>query len=285
MGLLLFVGERGLHMQLAVVPAQNEGERIQRVLTNLLALPLDKIIVVVNGSQDNTLAQAQALKDSKIEILYFHESLGLDVPRAIGAKRAVELGATAVLFQDGDMVGNFKPHQQELLNAIKKGTDVALTDCYPFPPPPNSLLKQTLDCRKRLNQALGFFEELGYSTPSHGPHALSQKALQTIPLRDLAIPPLILVHAKLLGLKVKVATKLPHQELGSSIRGVRHAEKISQTICGDCLEALAFYQGRLRERKDNNANFLGYHGERNFALLDEILALNSLEKFVACNCQ
>lgn len=271
-------------MQLAVVPAQNEEERIQRVLNNLLDLPLDKIIVVVNGSHDDTLAQVQALRNAKIEILYFKESLGLDVPRAIGAKRAVELGATAVLFQDGDMVGNFKPHLLELLNAIKKGADVALTDCYPYPPQPNSLLNQMLDCRKRLNQALGYFEELGYSTPSHGPHALSQRALQIIPLRDLAIPPLILVHAKLRSLKVKVATKIPHQELGSRIRGVRHAEKIMHTICGDCLEALAFYQGRHGERKENNCSFLGYHGERNFALLDKLLAQCSLEKFVACNC-
>lgn len=270
-------------MQLAVVPAQNEGERIQRVLINLLDLPLDKIIVVVNGSQDNTLDQIQALKMPQIEVLYFKESLGLDVPRAIGAKRALELGATTVLFQDGDMVGRFKTNQRELLTAIKKGTDVALTNCYPSPPEPNHLLNQTLKYRKMLNQALGYFAQLGYSTPSHGPHALSYKALTTIPLRDLAIPPLILLHAKLQDLKIKVATSLPHQELGSSIRGIRHAEKIMQTICGDCLEALALYQGQARERIDNGTKFIGYHRERNFALLDKLLALNSLEKFVACS--
>lgn len=42
-------------MNMAVVPAKNEQGRIGKVLTLLKETPVDKTIVVVNGSQDNTM--------------------------------------------------------------------------------------------------------------------------------------------------------------------------------------------------------------------------------------
>lgn len=270
-------------MQIAVVPAQNEEKRIQTVLTNLLSLPLDKIVTVINGSEDQTLERVLAIPDRKIEALYFRDKLGLDVPRAIGAKRALELNADLVLFLDGDMVGQFNNNLLELIEAIKQGLDVALTDCYSDPPQKNALVNELLACRRMLNEKLDLLDQLGLANPSHGPHALSRKALNTIPLYELAVPPMVLAYAKLYNLNVGIATKIPHQELGSRVKGVLHAEKIVQTICGDCLEAISFFEGRPRSRKYAGTNFTGYHQERNFRFLREIIARNSLEKFVACS--
>ncbi|WP_227763819.1 glycosyltransferase [Zhaonella formicivorans] len=270
-------------MQIAVVPAQNEEKRIQTVLINLLSLPLDKIVAVINGSEDQTLERVLAIGNPKIEALYFQEKLGLDVPRAIGAKRALELDADLVLFHDGDMVGHFNNNLLELIEGVKQGLDVALTDCYPVPPQNNALVNELLACRKMLNEKLDWLGQLGLANPSHGPHVLSRKALYTIPLYELAVPPMILAYARLYNLKVGIATQIPHQELGSSIRGVLHAEKIVHTICGDCFEAISFFEGRHRSRKYDGTNFTGYHKDRNFRLLKEIIARDSLEDFVACS--
>ena len=44
-------------MNMAVVPAKNEQGRIGKVLTLLKETPVEKIIVVVNGSSDNTMKE------------------------------------------------------------------------------------------------------------------------------------------------------------------------------------------------------------------------------------
>lgn len=270
-------------MPVAVIPAQNEEQRIQKVIANLLQLALDKIIIVLNGSTDYSLAKILEFANPKIEILYFAEKLGLDVPRAIGAKRSLELQADSVLFVDGDMIGKFNPQLSALCASVQQELDLALTDCYPELDSSSSVPHGLLECRQRLNSKLDWFELLGFAIPSHGPHALSKRALQLIPLQDLAIPPMMLVQARKLNLKAGIAARIPHRELGSSLRGTIHAEMIYQTIYGDCLEAISVLDGRPRSRTDYGTAYQGYHPERNFDLLEEVVALPSLEKFVACS--
>lgn len=259
-------------MLAAVVPAKNESAKIMVVLEMLLALPVDIIIPVINGSTDQTLETIVDRSLAKTHILYFPEALGVDVPRAAGAFYAFNLGANSVLFIDGDMAGALESDIIELSEAVRKGTDMALAECYPQSfvswPMPNEMLK----FRRLLNQKLGIFAEVGLSSPSHGPHAVSRRLLKSVPLKELAIPPVSLALAVAAGLTVKQATYIPHMQLDSTIRDSSHADAITETIIGDCLEALCIVEGKARSRFWGKKEYMGYHGRRRFDILGEIMA-------------
>ncbi|UNC90684.1 glycosyltransferase family 2 protein [Candidatus Contubernalis alkaliaceticus] len=252
----------------AVVPAQNEEKRIGIALHQLLNLKIDKIIVVLNGSSDNTLGEIHRLKSSRIEIINFKEKLGIDVPRAVGAKYAYKLGAKYVLFVDGDLVGNIAYELNLLLeNCIKNRLDLSLTDCYPTTPKLCYLTKIIVFFRQLLNQETGLIDSLGISSPSHGPHIVSRRLLETIPIKELAVPPIEMVMALKSGLKIAKGVEIPHSRLGSSIKNLEHSQLIAQTIAGDCLEALTIYKNQPRNREYNGIKYMGYHSTRRWDLL------------------
>ncbi len=256
-----------------VVPAKNEAGRITTVLQNLGTLPVDHIIVVANGSKDSTMREILQMRLPKLQIISFHECLGIDVPRAIGAKMALNLGSDVVLFVDGDMVGTFNENLMELADGIMlKRLDMALTNCYPVPPRHIERYNPTFQWRLNLNKELGLDKKISLSTPAHGPHAVSKKLLELLPIRELAIPPVAMALARKAKLKIDVATIIPHYRLGSSIKNQIHTNKIIDTIVGDCLEAIAAYRGEERNRQWQSNSYFGYHSERRFDLLDSFLS-------------
>jgi len=255
-----------------VVPAKNEAGRVATVLQNLGTLPVDHIILVANGSKDNTMQEVLQLRLPKLQILYFHECLGIDVPRAIGAKAALSLGSDVVVFVDGDMVGTFNENLMELVDGVLlKHLDMSLTNCYPSQPRHIERYNPTFQWRLNLNKELGLEKKIALATPAHGPHAISRRLMETIPLRDLAIPPASLASARLHKLKIDVATTIPHYRLGSSIKNQIHTNKIIDTIVGDCLEGIATFHGQPRNRQWQGRTYLGYHVERRFDLIDHFL--------------
>ncbi|WP_110954273.1 glycosyltransferase family 2 protein [Anaerosinus massiliensis] len=256
----------------AIVPAKNEAGRAVTVLRNLALLPIDHIILIVNGCRDTTLYESLNLKLPKLQLLYFHECLGIDVPRAIGAKVALTLGSDIVLFIDGDMVGTFNDKLTELLETtLSKKIDMALTNCYPTAPRHIEKCNPTFKWRLKLNQELALDKKLNIASPVHGPHVLSKKLLKALPLNELAIPPVSLALAKKHKLKIEIGTTIPHYLLGSSVKGNVHSTKIIDTIVGDCLEAISLYKNEPRTRQWLNKTYIGYHNERRFDILDEIL--------------
>ena len=253
----------------AVVPAQNEEKRIGVVLHQLLNLKVDKIIVVLNGSYDNTLREIQSFKSSRIEVIHFKDPLGIDVPRAVGAKYAYKMGARHVLFVDGDMVGNIGYELNLLMeNCLKNNLDLALTNCYPTAPQPCYLTKIIIYFRQLLNQETGLIDMIDISTPSHGPHMISRGMLEIIPYKDFAVPPIEMVLALKQGLNIAIGVEIPHTRLGSSIKNVKHSQMIAQTIAGDCLEALCVFRGEPRSRKYHGMDYIGYHNTRRWDLLE-----------------
>lgn len=261
-----------------VVPAKNEANRISTVLHNLATLPVDHIILVANGSQDATLQEVLATRLPKLQIMYFHECLGIDVPRAIGAKVAINLGCDAVMFVDGDMVGTFNENLLELAEGITlKHLDMALTNCYPAPPRHIERCNPTFQWRLNLNKELGLDKKIGLANPAHGPHAVSRRLLETISLRELAIPPASLALARMNRLRIDIATTIAHYRLGSSAKNQIHANKIIDTIVGDCLEGIAAFHGQPRTRQWQSKTYVGYHGERRFDLLDSFLNIRGQE--------
>ncbi|MDR3584369.1 MAG: glycosyltransferase family A protein [Desulfosporosinus sp.] len=251
----------------AVIPAKNEEKSILAVLTTVLRLPVSYIIIVLNGCTDRTLELARSIHDSRIHILYFTESLGIDIPRGIGALYVRHLGVQGALFIDGDMSGDIYQNLVSLFTAIQSGIDVALTNCYPYITHREKLANLVLKFRAKLNRELDLFKSLGLSTPTHGPHALSEHALQILPLEAIAIPPLTLYWAKETCLSIKVATSIPHEALHSPRKHRRHARLIAETIIGDCLMGLALSQNKPLTRSLGKHELWGYHPERRFDLL------------------
>lgn len=250
-----------------IIPAKNEEKSILAVLTTVLRLPISYIILVLNGCTDRTLELARSIPDARIHILYFSDPLGIDVPRAVGALYARHLGVKGILFVDGDMSGDIYSNLLQLQASIESGIDVALTNCYPYIPHRQKLANLVLKFRSKLNRELDLFKSLGLATPTHGPHALSKHALETLPIESIAIPPLTLYWAKEIGLTIKVATSIPHEALHSPRKHRNHARLIAHTIIGDCLMGLALCQNIPFTRSLGKHNLLGYHPERRFDLL------------------
>lgn len=251
-----------------VIPAKNEEKSILTVLSTVSQLPLRHIIIVINGCTDKTLDLVRSIPDQRILTIYFTEALGIDIPRAIGAVYARFLNTKGVLFLDGDMAGNILGDLIKLQNALEEGTDMALTNCYPYITHRAKLAKLVLRYRGLLNKELGYFQILGNATPTHGPHALSAKAIQLIPPEAIAIPPLSLVHAKKNNLKVAVATSIPHEDLKSPRKHRRHARLIAETIIGDCIMGLTLARHEKVSRSLGKHSMIGYHSERRFDILE-----------------
>ncbi|MDD4568608.1 MAG: glycosyl transferase family 2 [Tepidanaerobacteraceae bacterium] len=262
-------------MNMAVVPAKNEQGRIGKVLTLLKKTPVEKIITIVNGSRDNTMKEIKSLKIGSVEILYFTPELGIDIPRAIGAYHAYKSGATSVIFVDGDLIGDIETQVIDLIHAVVyQQVDLAMTNCYPDLVYSSDLAEQILLFRSLLNLKLGLYDKIGVASPSHGPHAVSRRLMELVDFKDFAIPPVILAFAACSGLSIDVATKLPQEQLGSTIRNYAHAKKIADTIIGDTLEAINYFNGKPRTRCFLYKEYLGYNPLRRFDILEKFLVMN-----------
>ena len=82
-----------------VLPAMNEGPRIGEVLDDLQALGLDNLIVVDDGSQDNTCEVAERKGAMVISHLV---NVGVGAATKTGIEFALEQGATAIVTIDAD---------------------------------------------------------------------------------------------------------------------------------------------------------------------------------------
>lgn len=258
----------------AVVPVRNEEKSLKKTLATIQAIPCDLIVPVINGSIDDSCNIVLRFCSPRIFPIFFKEALGIDVPRAVGARAARDKGAAAVVFIDGDMTGDIGENIEELLHKIKSGCDMALTDCYPGENETglSPLAASVMQIRRELNRELGLENTIGGASPSHGPHAVSRRLLLTVPLRELAVPPVSLGLAVKNSLQVGIGTSVPHKALGSPEKGPLHSELIAKTIIGDCLEALCVFRGEKRSRSLGPVNYHGYHILRRWDLLDEFLA-------------
>ncbi|MDK2985849.1 MAG: hypothetical protein PWQ96_1491 [Clostridia bacterium] len=152
----------------AVIPAKNEEKKLPYTLTTLKKLNLSKIIVIVNGCNDRTLEAALA-QGPPVEVIYFPEALGYDVPRAIGAAYALDLGALGVLFIDADMTGPLEGILEDILQGITENTDMALVNCYPHITFRDSFVSFTLFFANYLIGNWDFFIKLGWHPPAMVP--------------------------------------------------------------------------------------------------------------------
>ncbi|CAH1201350.1 hypothetical protein PAECIP111890_01874 [Paenibacillus sp. JJ-223] len=218
----------------AVVCACNEEQTLPQVLRQLKRLPLEDIIVVLNGTKDNSLERV--ISEKGITIVYEPERAGHDVGRALGAKMTM---ADSVLFVDGDMV---LPAEQlaPFLYEIDRGSDVALNDISSLIPP-FARQDEVSRIKAYLNRTLGR-PDLGSNSMTAVPHAVSRRMIDTVKPESLVVPPkaqtLAIHHGLAIAAPARVdvirTNRLRKSNIGSG-------NEVAKLIIGDHLEALAVW--------------------------------------------
>lgn len=215
----------------AIVCAQNEEDSIAGVLKELGRLPLSRTIVVVNGSSDGSLQMVQQASEDAC-IIHYPEALGHDVGRAVGASLS---HAEILLFVDADI-----PIAAEELGAFiwacDNGIDVALNDISPFLGPFYSRDGITY-CKEWLNRSLGR-ADLHANSLTAVPHAITRRALDTVGVQNLIVPPKFQTLALVRGLRIEAVhavdvigrNRIRRTNVGAS-------NPVAELIIGDHVEA------------------------------------------------
>lgn len=225
-----------------IIPAMNEAGTIGKVIAGAREVhPRCEVIVVVNGSADNTAEIALSLG---AHVIHFEQPLGHDVGRSVGAEAAK---GEVLLFIDGDFVLNAS-QLRPFVAAVSRGTDVALND-YSGPvrqefPHPVVLSKHV------LNIMLGRPDLKGCSLTAV-PHALSRRALASLG-SVLSRPPLAHALAVLEGLQVKAVHKVPVGRLNAVRPKRAGTDPLREVILTDHLDAA----GLVLQRRGERAGFI-----------------------------
>lgn len=225
-----------------IIPAMNEARTIAGVIAGVRGVhPRCEVIVVVNGSADNT---AEVALSSGAQVIFFEQPLGHDAGRSVGAEAAK---GEILLFTDGDLVipaSQLRP----FVTAVRRGADIALNN-YSGPvrnvvPHPVVLAKYS------LNILLGRPDLKGCSMTAV-PHAISRKALGILGSDLLSRPPLAHARAVMDGLSIETVQKVSVGKLNAVRRKLGGYDPLQQVIIGDHLEALSL----LLQRQGDRAGF------------------------------
>ncbi|UJF32085.1 glycosyltransferase family 2 protein [Paenibacillus hexagrammi] len=215
----------------AVVTVRNEEDSITGVLGELSRLPLQELIVVINGSTDRSFALVR--QNRLATIIHYPDSLGHDIGRAIGAKQTT---ADMVLFLDGDI-----PVKAEQLvpfiRAIDLGADVALNDVSPYIG--SFAYHDGVTMMKEFLNHIQGKPQLRANSMTAIPHMLSRHAIERIGPANLAVPPKAQALAAQLGLSI-VAPASVDVIKGNKVTRMNTgvSNPVSSMILGDHMEAL-----------------------------------------------
>lgn len=221
-----------------IIPVQDEEETIEQVILEVRKIEPLEIIVVVNGSADNTANIAKSLGATVIK---YNERLGHNVGRAIGALEAI---GDIFLFIDGDfsIVGS---DLHRFTQAVSDGVDIALNDLNPSLNPPFYIV----DIVKYMLNLACNRPELSNGSLVAIPHAMSRSCLDAIGWETLLCPSLAQVKAILQGYKVEcvhyVDVVKPNRiRLKEHVNHNGHPPAVLRII-GDHVEALPYLIEKL----------------------------------------
>ncbi|WP_019908763.1 glycosyltransferase family 2 protein [Paenibacillus sp. HW567] len=214
-----------------IISARNEEQTLPPLLKQVMRLNPAEIIVVLNGCTDNSFQHSRLCKIATV--IHCPESAGHDVGRALGAKLS---RGDILLFLDGDMT---IPASQlvSFAAAVDDGVDVALNDLDALLPS-FELSDDVTRCKMYLNAVLGR-SDLGVSSMTAVPHALSRHALERIGYRELMVPPkaqAISIMEKLRVEKAGTVNVITNNRIRQGNTGAGNA--MEQLIAGDHAEAL-----------------------------------------------
>lgn len=235
----------------AIISAQNEEHTIGDVLQQLNRMPLSELIVVINGSTDQSFQTARNYPNTTI--VHYPNALGHDVGRAVGAKLS---SSEILLFLDADFVIPAKD-LIPFIYGIERGYDIALNNITPFLGNFASWDGVTI-MKHFANTVLGH-RQLHANSLTAVPHAMSKAAMERIGLSNLMVPPKAMQIAIKQNLRIftpasiNVIDKNKHRR---SNTGTNNA--VMDLIVGDHLEALyplldekprLDFEDHLRQRK------------------------------------
>ncbi|RKD24608.1 glycosyl transferase [Ammoniphilus oxalaticus] len=227
-----------------IIPAQNEQFTIGDVIKNVRKIEPKEVLVIVNGSTDQTERIARQCGATTIVV---EEPLGNDVGRAIGAEFAT---GDILLFLDGDFV--LEPEQLfPFTQAIARGKHVALNDLNYY-----LTLRLPLNFVTALKYAINLAanrKELGVGSLVAVPHALSRTALDHIHWTALVSPVLAQMKAMLSPPLQIECVHLVDVDRINRIRPDQHFATEGyppavDRIIGDHLEALSYLIKREGQR-------------------------------------
>ncbi|PWW07359.1 glycosyl transferase family 2 [Paenibacillus cellulosilyticus] len=229
----------------AVVTVLNEEATLPLVLRELGKLPLEEIVVVLNGCTDSSLSIARSFP--QVTAVHYAEKLGHDVGRSIGAKLTK---SDIVLFVDSDIpIG--ADRLKRFIAAIAQGADVALNDISPFLP----LFRDWDEVTKMkafLNLSLGR-PDLRANSMTCVPHAMSRRAIERIGSGMLAVPPKAQAAVIEAGLRIRTAAAVNVLQT-NRVRNsnVGKDNEVSRLIIGDHIEALKYAMNAGGSRLTND---------------------------------
>ncbi|MEX2415465.1 MAG: glycosyltransferase [Paenibacillaceae bacterium] len=214
-----------------IITVMNEKDTIPSILEQLHRLPLHEIIFVLNGSTDESFEIIR--NQSWATIIHYHDPLGHDVGRAIGAKLSE---SDILIFLDGDFPV-YAEHLVPFIESVEQGMDIALNNITPY----IGLFSdrdEVTTIKEFVNMSMERVE-LEANSLTAVPHAMSRHAAEVIGYTNLAVPPKAQVIAMNMGLKVSAPI---HVDVISRNRirqrNVGSNNKISELIIGDHIEAI-----------------------------------------------
>lgn len=214
-----------------IVTVMNEQATIGRIMDQLNRLPFDEVFVIVNGSVDQSFQRARGR--SHAVIVSYPDPLGHDVGRAVGAKLAQ---SDILLFLDGDILLSAEA-LIPFIGGIECGLDVALNDITPYMRPFGQRDSVT-HIKQFLNASLGR-PDLAANSMTAVPHALSRRAVTTLGIPSLIVPPKAQTLAVHHGLNIGVSGSVDVINGNKRRRNnTGRSNYVADLIIGDHLEAL-----------------------------------------------
>ena len=114
-----------------IIPAYNEGSRIKNTLESIKNIKdINEIIVVDDGSSDNTTQEASSSESDKIKVYTLEKNRGKGYALNYGLKIAKE-NASIIGFLDGDLGSSAKDIEKLIKPILENKADVTIAK---FPP-------------------------------------------------------------------------------------------------------------------------------------------------------
>lgn len=169
-----------------VIPAFNESRHI-RTIIEAIPLSIQDIIVVDDGSTDNTAEVVKSITDERIQLISHRENLGVGAAMCTGYRHALKINADIIVKIDGD--GQMDPNEiEKIVLPVENGGADYSKGCRFYD---MQNLQQMPKIRLIGNLILSFMTKFvsGYwqiFDPTSGFTAIHKRVLSRLNLSDLA---------------------------------------------------------------------------------------------------
>jgi len=227
--------------QLSVILGVSQSEKtVRRLLKQVEKLCPKEIIVVANGSRDDSIDILLSHSTYSLQVYVYPFALGQDVWRAIGAREAT---GDVWLFLDADTVIQAEELQPFAI-ACYRGVDIALQRAKAPSPTDVPDRGTAMLARAYLNNLLAH-DELGTSSMCDVPFAITRTAASRIGIHHLLIPPLAHAMAIDIGLRIERSHRIKEAFQAQRGRLCKGKQAWSElTSIGDHLEAIHYVAER-----------------------------------------